>query len=808
MGRGIVAMVSVGLLTTAALADAHADAPLVLAADGATRYRLVMPEQPSPVDRYAVRTVIGYLQQITGAAFPVVAPADLPADAPAIFVGLSAIALKRLGEEPLAGLQDQEHVARTRGPDIFLYGKGVHGNLHAALEFLETALGWRWYSVYEKPIIPSRPSVTLAPFNRQRGFAFASRELTLYWNADFYYQNGMNMASEKWGRDPASPFVPYLRNDKFVHSLFAYVPPSPETVEFRRDFTWLPRTNYFATNPDFFSVDRNGKRAANLQLCFGNPALRRELTANVLRHIAAEPGNRIITLDANDTPGTFCYCPACVALEKKYQSPGGPLVDYDLELCALLKKEHPGVFVRTIAYRRSQTQKPPVLPGGGRLPDNLIISFAPIEDCYFADWTHPDARIQETYADLKAWNAITHPGNLWAWLYPNPYGTGTEMPVGNLERNINQIRLMHRAGVRGLFTDHNEYLQRAGLSELQVYLFLKLLQDIDCDTDAIIREFTDHQYGGAALLVRQYLGELEQGRKDMRDLPPGVTYNSQDLDDRTFPYLTVANIHRWQTWFDQAEAQVAGAPETLLNVRLLRRELDFATLWKWFGLKKAYPDYYQDPAPHADRITSVNKATAPAGMPHRALGADTLQDLLAVIAAGGRAKPLPEPFAGTPPDRVRQYLPKNYDHKPGRKTIPDAEAAFGYAATVHFPDMPFELGFYQWISREPAPGTPSGTHGPRLKLDKNQITPGQYRLYELGEIAVTPDSWIWFSAKSWVTHLEVGTRVYEPGAANVWHAWVSMKFDGPSYGGTAQEDLVLVDRIILVKKIANQFQTP
>jgi hypothetical protein len=602
--------------------------------------------------------------------------------------------------------------------------------------------------------------------------------------------------------------VPYLRNDKFVHSLFAYVPPSPDTRERPRDFTWLPRTDYFATNPDFFSMDRNGKRAPNLQLCFGNPALRAELTANVLRHLAAEPGNRIITLDANDTPGTFCYCPACLALEQKYRSPGGPLFDYDLELCARLQKEHPGVFVRTIAYRRSQTQKPPVLPGGGRLPDNLIISFAPIEDCYFADWTHPDARIQETHADLKAWNAITAPGNLWAWLYPNPWGTGIEMPVGNLERNVNQMRLMHQAGVRGIFTDHCEYLQRAGLGELQVFLFLKLFRDINCDTAAAIREFTDHQYGAAAPLVRQYLGDLEQGRKDMRDLPPGVTYTSSELDDRTFPYLTVANIHRWQAWFDQMEAQVAGASEQLLNVRLLRRELDFATLWKWFELKKAYPDYYKDPATHADRITAVNGATAPAGMQHRPLGADTLQDLLAVIAAGGQSKPLPAALAGTPPDRVRQYLPKNYDHASGPKTKPDPEAAFGYAATVHFPDMPFELGFYQWTSRNPPPGTPSGTHGARLKLDKDQITPGVYRLYELGDIVVTPDSWIWFSARSWATHLEVGTRVYEPGADNAWRAWVSMKFDGPSYGGTAKEDQVLVDRIILVKTGKAQFDAP
>lgn len=187
-------------------------------------------------------------------------------------------------------------------------------------------------------------------------------------------------------------------------------------------------------------------------------------------------------------------------------------------------------------------------------------------------------------------------------------------------------------------------------------------------------------------------------------------------------------------------------------------------------------------------------------MKHRPLGAETLQDLLAVIAGGGQAKPLPETLAHLTPDRVRQYLPKNYQHKPGRKTVTDPEAAFGYATTVDLPDLPFQMGFYQWTNRDPAPGEPTGIHGARVSIPGDQITPGVYRLYELGEITVTPDCWIWFSALSWVTHLEVGPRLYDPGADNVWHAWVSLKFDGPTYGGAAQEDLVLVDRIILVRQ--------
>jgi hypothetical protein len=237
-------------------------------------------------------------------------------------------------------------------------------------------------------------------------------------------------------------------------------------------------------------------------------------------------------------------------------------------------------------------------------------------------------------------------------------------------------------------------------------------------------------------------------------------------------------------------------------VQLLRRELDFATVWKWLELRQAHPESYRDVTVVADRIKAVNNATAPAGMKHRPLGAETLEDLLAVIAGGGEAKPLPPQLAGIPAERVRQYLPKNYQYRAGRKTVPDPEAAFGYATTVDLPDLPFEMGFYQWTDRNPPPGKPSGIHGARVKISPDQITPGVYRLYELGEITVTEDSWIWFSAKSWVTHLEVGTRVYEPGAVNRWQAWVSLKFDGPTYGGAAKEDLVLVDRIILVKRNA------
>jgi len=775
-------------------------AELQLAMHGRTNYQIVKPADPSPADDYAVRTLVGYLKQITGADYPVVEPERMAPDKPSVFIGLSAPAIKHLGQTPLAGLKEQEHVARTIGQDIFLYGKGPHGNLYAVMEFLENSLGWRWYSVFEQPVIPSKPTVKLAPFRRKRGFSFPFREVGLRYNLDFYYQNGINMGFDrkvrsrrKYNIDTPEGIVSLVPNPVLVHTVHRYIPPDPED-RLAGTFGWLERKNYFETNPEFFSLDQHGRRVKNMQLCFSNPALRKELTRNVLKHISLEGEEIIVTVDAADHPGKFCYCPACKALEEKYQSPGGPIYDYLIELCGVLKARHPRVMVKTLAYRRSQTQKPPVLPAGEMLPENLIISFAPIEDSYFADWTHPDPRIQETYNDLVAWSKVTH--HLWAWLYPNPWGSGALMPVGNVERIINNMRLMHRADVTGVFTDHNGFLSRSGLSELQSYLLYKLMQDVNSDTDAVIREFTDHQYGAAGSLVRTYLAELEQGRKAMTTLPPGTTYRSADYDERTFPYLTDENIHRWQTLFDRMEEQVAGQAEQLLNVRLLRRELDFATLWKWFDLKKRYPDYFTDYTVYTNRITAANEAQAPAGMKPRPLGQDALQDFVAVIQGGGKEKPLPPQFNGIAPSRIRTFLPTNYGRQQGARLVVDTAAALGYAVTVHKPDMPFQFGFYQWQSRQP----PRGTHGPRLSLTREEITPGVYRVYKLGTITVTSDCIIWFSAKSWMTHLRLGERLYEPGAANVWQAYVSLKFDGPTYGGTAKQDRVLCDRIILVKE--------
>lgn len=131
LGTGLLFLVTPAL----SLAQTGGGQFLTLAEDDQTRYQIVaaLDADSEGIETYAAKTLAAYLQEITGAAFPVVSPDEWEADRPAIFIGLSEPALARLEPEPLAKLRDQEHVARNVGPDILLYGKRHRASLDAVM---------------------------------------------------------------------------------------------------------------------------------------------------------------------------------------------------------------------------------------------------------------------------------------------------------------------------------------------------------------------------------------------------------------------------------------------------------------------------------------------------------------------------------------------------------------------------------------------------------------------------------------------------------------------------------------------------
>lgn len=676
----------------------------------------------------------------------------------------------------------------SRGPSprtSSLYGKGLHGNLYAVLDFMETSLGRRWVSRFEKPVVPLKRDLVIRPLDRKKGFSFAYRYLE--YPGEYAYQNGINMEFSELNaayktRTHTDLFPPGVSSKTtipgLVHSIFSYIPPSPERQRWRESFTWVQNKSYFNTNPEFFTMDASGKRVAR-HLCFSNPKLRAELTKNVLEHIRlAADGDQIVAVTQEDDGGRLCDCPECLKLEKKYQAAAGPMFDYLFDLCVILKDEHPDVMALTMPYKT--TKKPIVLPEGKSFPDNLIVMLPDNGDRRVdRAWNSPGNTTN--YELLSAWGKLTP--HLWAYYYPNLYCAGSFMPFSSVYRFVTDLRLMNKAGVEGVFCDPSLVVASGdGFTELQQYVYCKLLKDIQSDVPALIREFTDHQFGGAAPLARKYFDELEDARETSKNPMRGYTYTTVEFDQE-FAYLTSERIHRWQGYFDQMEKAVAADARCLKNVRRLRRLLEFATLGRWNDLAKAYPDYFKDYRDHKPKeiprwCTSV------------------VADFETVIQAGGKVKPLPEPLKNVDPSRVRRFVPTNTANSAQAKVQLDSEAAFGYAATIDLPDNPFHFGCFQWETRNP----PSGKRVARITVERKEITPGTYQVRKLGAITVTPDCMIWFSGMSWQTNLEIGSRLYDPDGKNLWDAYVSLKFSGPAYGGQGKEDQVLCDQIILVRQ--------
>ena len=576
--------------STGAWKRATENIPLKLATAGKTDYVVAAPEAPTAVDNHALNALTEFMKKKTGAEFPVVSPDKIPPGKKRIFVGCP-VGMTR------EKLKAQEYVVRNDGDDIVLYGEGLHGNFHAVVDFMENTLGRRWYAesdyvdtprwdrVDSQPTFTVERELSINPFDRKGGFSFPIRMPS--YTKLFHYHAGFNMGFDR--RDGKFPpgVVSKLYQVGGVHNLFGYIPPSPEAQTRPNIFSWVPKQDYFKTNPEFFTMNQQGQRVVD-QLCFGNPALRRELTKNVienLRRVKATGESRLVaSVTAMDNPGEFCFCPECQKLKRKYKCPGGPLFDYLFELCAMLKEKEPDVMAHTIAYRLTQTRKPPVMPDGMTFPDNLIIQFADVDDDADKDFNSPTNH--SSYEDLLSWRKLTP--HLWTWYYPYP----PSMPCGNIERLVTDLRLMKKAGVEGVFYEFTSIDNPCGdnFTELQKYLYAKLLKDIDADVPALIKEFTDHQYGQAAPMVRTYLEELEREQKSAchdTSLASGKGYKRNLI----FP---AAALRRWQGYFDQMAEYAATDPRCLKNLRRLRRTLDFATLSRWVTLSAAFPDYFTD----------------------------------------------------------------------------------------------------------------------------------------------------------------------------------------------------------------------
>ena len=554
-------------------------APLLLCESGKTEYTIVTAAEPSAIDTFALKELCHFLKETTGAEFPVVAEEKAPATK-RIFFGMGDAAQKALPSDHnlMERLADEESVIQCEGDDLFFYGRGRYGNLWAVYEFLENRLGCQFLDVHGFAYIPKHSRLEVPRALHSAKYAFKIRSLMTYIYPDkeqaslFLYRNRQNfdLASTTPGVENVyEQFIPqhaiemFIPTYKYENRLFKFIHP-PE---------WLRDKSYFESNPEFFTMDTNGKRVPDVHRCFSNPALKSELTKNLMRYYNERKAEEkfagkqlIVQVSLNDKAYNICNCPDCKALQEKYKSPGAPVLLYEIELA----EQFPDVTFMGMAYQRALTQIPLELQR--KLPPNLVIVFAPIN----ANFSHPWNGTPINYYsldDLRKWCAQT--SRIWCWYYPNTYirdGKFMPSPNVNLDRVAADIRTLHSLGAEGTFfeQDSGGVTEFTNFYALQNYLMLKLFQHPDGDVDTISRHFISLYYGKAAPFVERYYDALKEEHKRFIDGGGRWAHWMSQY------YLTLDNMKLWSTLLDDALAAETG--DFAFHVKQLRLGLDSAMM--------------------------------------------------------------------------------------------------------------------------------------------------------------------------------------------------------------------------------------
>ena len=782
-------MSGVAALTVISGIEVFAD--LQLTENGKTAYRIVLPSKASDNLKYAAQELKIHLEEASGAKFAITGTGAGNAE---------QIILRELDPE----LKTGEFSVRTEGKKLLLSGGGESGIHHAVHDFLETDCGYIWYDARGGKKVPDLKNFKLPDTDRRKSYEFAARSMSPDWffyrpeGHYFLYRCRQNLKMRYFplpGMNGKQPKIKIGVNDArranpASHTFFDYIPDVPKKSRIGA----FKGKGYFKEHPEWFSMNQQGKRIVR-QLCFSNPELRAEFKKNFYEHIRKTPDMNIFSVTAFDMPGQFCYCKDCQAAVKKYKTNGAPVFLFVKELADAVAKDFPKVRIWTYAYRKEQTEFPPM---GLTLPDNVILNFCPIDDDMNKDWSA--ATNAETYRNLKEWK--NHCKTIWIGYYVNTWTFGTLLTpaVGNVRRVANDIKLARKAGANGFVFSHpNGTASMTGFTELQSYLMARLLCDPGLETDPLIDDFMKFEYGAAAPLMRKYLDELEKVAGETKVF---VKWNA--VHGVWNAFFKSSDVVRWQGYFDQMEKLTASDPGILFSVRRVRVPLDVMTLRFYRRIKKDIPAYGTSAQELNDRIKTVfckatdafyTKSIAQIRN-HKVSQEKQLARLISnwMVQEGAEPKKLPaEIFGKTDPARIFEFFPGAMLKS---ERIKDDQAAWGYAIYNDKAEQGFPIQHLKYDSAANIWKDVAEIRSAKAGME------GKYCFYHIGKSAISPsyELRIHFKGYKHLFRIFPG-EVWMPGTDDTVDVYVSLKLTGPKYYPVSKEkNSIACDRIVIVRK--------
>ncbi|MEM3648819.1 MAG: DUF4838 domain-containing protein [Thermoproteota archaeon] len=517
---------------------------IVLADEGKSPYRIIIPVDAIPSEHYAAEELQKYFERISSVKLPI-ATDDQPMASHEIMLGDNKH-LHSLGlQVDLSKLGSEGFLLKTFNNHLVIVGGRPRGTLYGVYALLEEKLGVRWFTP-EVEHVPSMTRVEIPFLDETQRPALEYREVLwteMLRDADFAARHRLNghhyRLTEKHG-GRAVVFHP------FVHSLDQLIP--REICE---------------QHPEFWPMV-DGKRVSGyVQRCLSNPELVKIAVERVRKWVEEHPDANIIDVSQNDT-GNWCRCPECKAFDEAEDSPAASLIRFVNTIAESIERDYPSVRVETLAYQYSR--KPPKTLRPRR---NVIIRLCSIECCFSHPLEScPSEENKSFRRDIEAWQPVSP--LLYVWDYTTNFAHYIQ-PFPNLEVLQANVRFFVKHGVKGLFEQGNYSPGGNGeMAPLRAYLLAKLLWNPDTDIQKHLNDFLEGYYGGAANAVRAYIELLHRKVREKN-------VHVHIYDPPTSPFLDDEFLEEAERLFDEAE-RLADSEETRFRVQVAHLPLWYVKL--------------------------------------------------------------------------------------------------------------------------------------------------------------------------------------------------------------------------------------
>jgi hypothetical protein len=514
---------------------------IVLAQNGASLYRIVLPSAATPQEEKAASVLQDYLLQISGTALPVIS-AKVPGSRYEIILGQNE-RLDGLGiEVNFNELGADGFIIKTDSLRLIIAGGNDKGTLFGVYTFLEKYFGCRMYTPHVK-VIPEKDTIVLGNIDDREIPEIKYRTIHYRATWDQEYVDWHKLNHDAQGERPAWGM--------WVHTFNHLVPPEI----------------YFKDHPEYYAL-RDGKRLPT-QLCLTNPEVVKVVVQNLRREIAKNPGARYWSVSQNDNR-QYCTCDACRALDEKEGSHSGSMINFVNQVA----EQFPDYTISTLAYEYTRKAPATIKPA-----KNVNIMLCSIEVPRERPIASSDDSICISFVkDVEDWGKIA--SDIIVWDYVIQFNNLVS-PFPNLQVLQPNLQFFTRNGVTAMFEQGNREVG-GEFAELRSYLIAKLLWDPDANSDSIMNDFLCGYYGAAGTHIRKYIDEM---REALLSSGQPLKIFGSPIDAET-SYLTPALVSDYNRIFDEAEAAVKDSSKILERVRIARQPLKFAMM------EQAKKNYY------------------------------------------------------------------------------------------------------------------------------------------------------------------------------------------------------------------------